>query len=141
MSSSNQSGKLFIGGLSFDTTDETFRSYFSQFGEVTDAFVLRDNITNVLVGSVLLRLKQRKADDCLAYDRPHILDKRQEAKKATPRDATLETVSHAPRTFGGAAVDPRPTRSMLEVTITGQPGVSSNNSNSSGQTSDLGLVT
>ena len=44
-SGGNQNGKLFIGGLSFDTTDETFRSYFSQFGEVADAFVLRDNVT------------------------------------------------------------------------------------------------
>ena len=34
---SNPSGKLFIGGLSFDTTDETFKEYFQQFGDVTDA--------------------------------------------------------------------------------------------------------
>jgi RNA recognition motif-containing protein len=90
-SGGNQNGKLFIGGLSFDTTDETFRSYFSQFGEVADAFVLRDNVTKRSRGFGFVTFKSEKgADDCLAHDRPHVLDKRQvEAKKATPRDQTL----------------------------------------------------
>ena len=87
---SNPSGKLFIGGLSFDTTDETFKNYFSGFGEVTDAFVLRDNVTKRSRGFGFVTFKtEADADKCLAHKQPHILDKRQvEAKKATPRDQT-----------------------------------------------------
>eukprot|EP00942_MAST-04A_sp_MAST-4A-sp1_P001043 g1043.t1 len=87
---SNPSGKLFIGGLSFDTTDETFKEYFQQFGDVTDAFVLRDNVTKRSRGFGFVTFKSEAgADKCLAHPSPHVLDKRQvEAKKATPRDQT-----------------------------------------------------
>ena len=34
--------KLFIGGLSFETTDESLRSHFEQWGTLTDCMVLRD---------------------------------------------------------------------------------------------------
>ena len=36
------SNRLFVGGLSWDTTDDTLRSAFSQFGEVTDVKVITD---------------------------------------------------------------------------------------------------
>ena len=34
--------KLFIGGLSFETTDESLRSHFEQWGTLTDCAVMRD---------------------------------------------------------------------------------------------------
>uniref|UniRef100_A0A8C0SWY6 RRM domain-containing protein n=1 Tax=Canis lupus familiaris TaxID=9615 RepID=A0A8C0SWY6_CANLF len=34
--------KLFIGGLSFETTDESLRSHFEQWGILTDCVVMRD---------------------------------------------------------------------------------------------------
>ncbi len=34
--------RLFVGNLGFDTTDETLRQAFSEFGEVTDAKVIVD---------------------------------------------------------------------------------------------------
>uniref|UniRef100_A0A8D2FM36 RRM domain-containing protein n=1 Tax=Theropithecus gelada TaxID=9565 RepID=A0A8D2FM36_THEGE len=34
--------KLFIGGLSFETTDESLRSHFEQWGMLTDCVVMRD---------------------------------------------------------------------------------------------------
>ena len=34
--------KLFVGGLSRDTTDDQFRDYFMQFGNVTDHIVIKD---------------------------------------------------------------------------------------------------
>ncbi|KAK4516649.1 uncharacterized protein ATC70_011626 [Mucor velutinosus] len=39
------SSKLFIGGLSWNTTDETLRYKFEEFGQVTDAVVIRDRDT------------------------------------------------------------------------------------------------
>ena len=34
--------KIFVGGLPHSTTDNEFRSYFSQFGTITDYQVMRD---------------------------------------------------------------------------------------------------
>jgi RNA recognition motif-containing protein len=34
--------KLFVGGLSRETTDDQFRDYFMQFGNVTDHIVIKD---------------------------------------------------------------------------------------------------
>merc|ERR1712121_434552 len=34
--------KLFIGGLSFETTDESLRAHFEQWGTLTDCVAMRD---------------------------------------------------------------------------------------------------
>ena len=39
------SNKLFVGGLSWDTNDESLRGAFEQFGPVTDAKVILDRET------------------------------------------------------------------------------------------------
>lgn len=39
------SSKLFIGGLSWNTTDDSLRARFEEFGEVTDAIVIKDRDT------------------------------------------------------------------------------------------------
>ena len=38
--------KLFVGGLAWKTDSESLRSYFEQFGEVTDAEVILDRDSN-----------------------------------------------------------------------------------------------
>jgi hypothetical protein len=42
--------KLFIGGLSWDTSDVGFSNFFSRFGEVVDAVVMRDRMTGASRG-------------------------------------------------------------------------------------------
>lgn len=37
--------RLFVGGLSWDTTEESLRAAFSQYGPVTDAFIVTDRDT------------------------------------------------------------------------------------------------
>ncbi len=39
------SKKLFVGGLSWDTSDDSLRESFSRYGEVTDAKVITDRET------------------------------------------------------------------------------------------------
>ena len=34
--------KLFVGGLSRETTDDDFRGYFGDFGDITDSVIIRD---------------------------------------------------------------------------------------------------
>lgn len=46
-SSDSSPGKLFVGGLSWQTTPEKLRDYFGQFGNVTDVLVMKDPVTQV----------------------------------------------------------------------------------------------
>ena len=39
---SEQYRKLFIGGLSYETTEESLKSYFEKWGEIVDCVVMRD---------------------------------------------------------------------------------------------------
>ncbi len=40
-----QEGKVFVGGISWQTTEETLQYYFQRFGEVADVVLMRDKIT------------------------------------------------------------------------------------------------
>ena len=46
-SSDSAPGKLFVGGLSWQTSQDKLREYFGQFGNVTDVLVMKDPITQV----------------------------------------------------------------------------------------------
>ncbi|KAJ0980089.1 hypothetical protein J5N97_008344 [Dioscorea zingiberensis] len=38
-------GKLFIGGISWDTNEERLRDYFSSFGDIVEAVIMKDRAT------------------------------------------------------------------------------------------------
>lgn len=38
-------GKLFIGGISWDTDEERLKEYFRNYGEVVEAVIMRDRAT------------------------------------------------------------------------------------------------
>lgn len=38
-------GKLFIGGISWDTNEDRLREYFQTFGEVVEAVIMKDRAT------------------------------------------------------------------------------------------------
>lgn len=38
-------GKLFIGGISWDTDEERLKEYFRKYGEVVEAVIMRDRAT------------------------------------------------------------------------------------------------
>ena len=41
----SDNGKLFIGGISWDTNEDRLREYFKSFGEVVEAVIMKDRIT------------------------------------------------------------------------------------------------
>jgi RNA-binding protein Musashi len=41
----NDPGKMFVGGLSWQTTPESIREYFSSFGELAEVMVMKDPTT------------------------------------------------------------------------------------------------
>lgn len=47
VSSDPAPGKLFVGGLSWQTSSEKLREYFGMFGNVTDVLIMKDPVTQV----------------------------------------------------------------------------------------------
>lgn len=41
----SEMGKLFIGGISWDTTEDRMKEYFSKYGEVLEAVIMKDRNT------------------------------------------------------------------------------------------------
>lgn len=41
-------GKLFVGGLSWQTSSEKLQEYFNVFGTVTDVLIMKDPVTQVI---------------------------------------------------------------------------------------------
>jgi len=52
--------RLFVGGLSWDTTEEGLKEAFGQFGTVTDAFIVKDRDTGRSRGFGFVTLDNRK---------------------------------------------------------------------------------
>ncbi|OQR84639.1 heterogeneous nuclear ribonucleoprotein A1 [Achlya hypogyna] len=84
--SSPKIGKIFIGGLSYETTDDKLRSYFSAYGTVTDAVVMKDPISRRSRGFGFITYADPACVDRALAQPNHVLDNRRvEAKRAVPR--------------------------------------------------------
>uniref|UniRef100_A0A2I2Z614 RRM domain-containing protein n=1 Tax=Gorilla gorilla gorilla TaxID=9595 RepID=A0A2I2Z614_GORGO len=84
--------KLFIGGLSFETTDESLRSHFEQRGTLTDCVVMRDQNTKCSTGFGFVTYATVKEVDAAMNARPHKVDGRVvEPKRAVSREDSQKT--------------------------------------------------
>lgn len=84
--------KLFIGGLSYETTDESLRQYFAKFGNIASAVVIRDQDTNRSRGFGFVTFTDpESAQNVLSNqsNQSHVVDgRRVESKLAVPRRKT-----------------------------------------------------
>ncbi|GMJ10388.1 hypothetical protein like AT3G07810 [Hibiscus trionum] len=79
-------GKLFIGGISWDTDEERLKEYFRKYGEVMEAMIMRDRITGRARGFGFIVFADPAVAERVITDK-HMIDGRKvEAKKAVPRD-------------------------------------------------------
>jgi RNA-binding protein Musashi len=82
---------MFIGGLNWETTDQSLRDYFSQFGEVVECTVMRDSSTGRSRGFGFLTFKDAKTVNIVMV-KEHFLDgKIIDPKRAIPRDEQEKT--------------------------------------------------
>ncbi|XP_022961912.1 heterogeneous nuclear ribonucleoprotein 1-like isoform X1 [Cucurbita moschata] len=79
-------GKLFIGGISWDTDEERLRDYFGSYGEVVEAVIMRDRSTGRARGFGFVVFADPAVAERVILEK-HIIDGRTvEAKKAVPKD-------------------------------------------------------
>ncbi|RMD44001.1 hypothetical protein DV735_g1103, partial [Chaetothyriales sp. CBS 134920] len=86
-----EDGKMFIGGLNWETTDQSLHDYFSQFGEVQECTVMRDGSTGRSRGFGFLTFKDPKTVNTVMA-KEHFLDgKIIDPKRAIPKDEQEKT--------------------------------------------------
>ncbi|XP_057472651.1 heterogeneous nuclear ribonucleoprotein 1-like [Actinidia eriantha] len=79
-------GKLFIGGISWDTDENRLKEYFGTYGEVMEAVIMRDRATGRARGFGFIVFVDPAVAERVVMEK-HMIDGRTvEAKKAVPRD-------------------------------------------------------
>uniref|UniRef100_A0A8C8X9W3 RRM domain-containing protein n=1 Tax=Panthera leo TaxID=9689 RepID=A0A8C8X9W3_PANLE len=87
--------KLFIGGLSFETTNESLRSRLEQWGMLTDCVVMRDPNTKRSRGFGFVTYVTEEEVDAAMNARPHKVDGRVvEPKRAVSREDSQRPGAH-----------------------------------------------
>lgn len=87
--------KLFIGGLSFETTEESLRAHFEKWGTLTDCVVMRDSESRRSRGFGFVTYSSVSEVDEAMRNRPHKLDGRAvECKRAVPREDSNKPGAH-----------------------------------------------
>ncbi|KAI5286906.1 hypothetical protein KEM54_006411 [Ascosphaera aggregata] len=86
-----EDGKMFIGGLNWETTDQSLKDYFSQFGEVQECTVMRDGATGRSRGFGFLTFKDPKTVNTVMVKEHYLDGKIIDPKRAIPRDEQERT--------------------------------------------------
>ncbi|QDS71785.1 hypothetical protein FKW77_009359 [Venturia effusa] len=86
-----EDGKMFIGGLNWETTDESLKNYFTQFGEVLECTVMRDGATGRSRGFGFLTFKDPKTVNIVMVKEHHLDGKIIDPKRAIPREEQERT--------------------------------------------------
>ena len=68
--------KLFIGGLSSETTEESLKNYYQQWGELTDCVVIRGLASQKSRGFGFVTFSSVAEVDAAMAARPHSIDGR-----------------------------------------------------------------
>uniref|UniRef100_A0A8C2K128 Heterogeneous nuclear ribonucleoprotein A3 n=1 Tax=Cyprinus carpio TaxID=7962 RepID=A0A8C2K128_CYPCA len=87
--------KLFIGGLSFETTEDSLRAHFEQWGKLTDCVVMRDPANKRSRGFGFVTYSCVAEVDAAMAARPHKVDGRVvEPKRAVSREDSNKPGAH-----------------------------------------------
>lgn len=104
--------KLFVGGLSWDTTDDKLKEFFAQAGTVVSAVVILDKYSGKSRGFGFVEMStQEEADKAKTTLNGQTLDGRaiavNDAKPQPPRENRFGAGGGAGGGFGGAGRDRR----------------------------------
>ncbi|CAG0887699.1 unnamed protein product [Cyprideis torosa] len=94
-----EAGKMFVGGISLDTTEQTLTGYFSQYGQVVEALVMYNNEGRSR-GFGFVTFAHPSSVEGVINSRPHVLNGRTiDPKPCVPRSEQKPAVGG-----GGPAV-------------------------------------
>ncbi|PSK46224.1 hypothetical protein B9Z65_5192 [Elsinoe australis] len=86
-----EDGKMFIGGLNWETTDQSLRDYFTQFGEVSECTVMRDSASGRSRGFGFLTFRDPKCVNTVMVKEHQLDGKIIDPKRAIPREEQERT--------------------------------------------------
>lgn len=101
-SSSSKPGKIFVGGVAWETTEDTFSNYFKKYGDITDSVIMKDKHTQKPRGFGFVTFADPYVIDKVLEDE-HVIDGRTvEVKRTVPReDASSKGGSKTKKIFVG----------------------------------------
>ncbi|XP_072909338.1 RNA-binding protein Musashi homolog 2b isoform X11 [Hemitrygon akajei] len=100
--SQHDPGKMFIGGLSWQTSPDSLRDYFSKFGEIRECMVMRDPTTKRSRGFGFVTFADSASVDKVLAQPHHELDSKTiDPKVAFPRRTQPKMVTRTKKIFVG----------------------------------------
>ncbi|XP_031428116.1 RNA-binding protein Musashi homolog 2 isoform X3 [Clupea harengus] len=100
--SQHDPGKMFIGGLSWQTSPDSLRDYFSKFGEIRECMVMRDPTTKRSRGFGFVTFADAASVDKVLAQTHHELDSKTiDPKVAFPRRTQPKMVTRTKKIFVG----------------------------------------
>ncbi|XP_046981263.1 RNA-binding protein Musashi homolog 2 isoform X1 [Schistocerca americana] len=99
-------GKLFVGGLSWQTSSEKLKEYFGMFGTVTDVLIMKDPVTQRSRGFGFITFEDPQTVEKVLKVPIHTLDgKKIDPKHATPKNRGKVTNRTKKIFVGGVSQD------------------------------------
>ncbi|XP_031776581.1 RNA-binding protein Musashi homolog Rbp6 isoform X9 [Apis florea] len=103
----NDPGKMFIGGLSWQTSPESLREYFTKYGDITEVMVMKDPTTRRSRGFGFITFADPASVDKVLAQGNHELDgKKIDPKVAFPRRTHPKMVTRTKKIFVGGLSAP-----------------------------------
>ncbi|CAN0221748.1 unnamed protein product, partial [Laminaria digitata] len=104
-------GKIFLGGLTWQTTEEMLKTHFGKWGSLNDVILMRNKITGEPRGFGFVQFMETASADA-ALKEEHVIDGRTiDVKRAVPRDRAplprATTDRHGSNARGGSQVGGR----------------------------------
>lgn len=82
-------GKLFIGGISWDTNEDRLKDYFSTYGEVVEAVIMKDRTTGRARGFGFVVFADPAVAEQVVMNK-HIIDGRTVSHLRKNRETSLQ---------------------------------------------------
>ncbi|KAK3152525.1 hypothetical protein QOZ80_2BG0160170 [Eleusine coracana subsp. coracana] len=82
----DSSGKIFVGGVAWETSEETFSKHFEKYGAIVDSVIMKDKHTKMPRGFGFVTFSDPSVIDKVLEDE-HVIDGRTvEVKRTVPRE-------------------------------------------------------